>query len=201
MARALRIQYPGAYYHITCRGNERRAIFRNDADRLAFLDYLKRSLEQYIVILQTYTLMDNHFHLLIETPRGNLSEFMRHFNISYTGYFNRQHRCSGHLYQGRFKAIVVEADNYLLALSRYIHLNPIRLKKWAKRPIKEKIRYLKGYPWSSLRGYLQGNDPLVRHQEVLAYFEDENKRSRKAYSRFIEVTGSSRFLSKVAEIV
>ncbi len=186
MARSLRIQYTGAYYHITCRGNERRGIFKNDSDRVAFLNCLERSLAQYTVILHVYTLMDNHFHLVIETPRGNLSEFMRHFNISYTGYFNRRHRRSGHLYQGRFKAIVVEAESYLLELSRYVHLNPIRLKRWAKRSIKEKVRYLKGYRWSSLGGYIQGNDPLVRYQEVLAYFDGENKRGRKAYSRFIE---------------
>lgn len=186
MTRALRIEYPGAYYHVTCRGNERRPIFKDDSDRLAFLDRLERSLEQYRVILHVYTLMDNHFHLVIETPRGNLSEFMRHFNVVYTGYFNRRHRRSGHLYQGRFKAILIEAESYLLELSRYVHLNPVRLKRWAKRSFKEKVRYLERYRWSSLRGYLEGKEPWVRKQEVLASFGGETKRGRRAYAGYVE---------------
>src|SRR3990172_6988665 len=128
MARPLRIQFPGAVYHITCRGNDRRDIFRDDKDRTTFLDILARSLTTYEVKLFSYVLMENHFHLLVETSRGNLAEFMRHFNISYTGYFNRRHRRIGHLYQGRFKSIVVDEDSYLLELSRYVHLNPIRIK-------------------------------------------------------------------------
>jgi REP-associated tyrosine transposase len=84
--------------------------------------------------------MSNHFHLIVETPKANLSEFMRQFNISYTGYYNRRHRRIGHLYQGRFKAIVVDKDSYLLELSRYVHLNPIRIKAKAQRPETERIR-------------------------------------------------------------
>ena len=130
MARALRIQYPGAYYHVTCRGNERREIYKDDEDRKLFKEKLKVSLEVYAVEVLSYVLMSNHFHLLISTPQGNLSEFMRHFNISYTSAYNRRHRRSGHLYQGRYKAFLIDADSYLVAVSRYIHLNPIRLKKY-----------------------------------------------------------------------
>ena len=119
MARALRIAYPGACYHVTCRGNEQRAIFRDDHDRETFLSRLQGSVRNYQVHAQVYVLMDNHFHLVVATPQANLSAFMRHFNVSYTGYFNRRHKRVGHLYQGRFTAIVVEEEAYLLEVSRY----------------------------------------------------------------------------------
>jgi len=154
MTRPLRIQYPGAVYHVTCRGNERRNTFQSDEDRETFLRILFKSLNIYSVKLHAYVLMDNHFHLLVETPLGNLGEFMRHFNITYTGYFNRRHRRVGHLYQGRYKSILVEKEAYLSILSRYIHLNPIRVKRLAKSTEKEKIEELFRYTWSSLSGYL-----------------------------------------------
>jgi len=115
MARALRIQIAGGFYHVTCRGNERKAIYRDDTDRQVFLDKLQASLTIYQVELHAYVLMDNHFHLIVRTSRGNLFEFMRHFNITYTSAFNRRHRRVGHLYQGRYKAIVVDQDSYLVA--------------------------------------------------------------------------------------
>ncbi len=123
MARPLRIQYPGAVYHVTCRGNERQDIFKDDADRKRFLQILIQSVNIYSVKLFSYVLMSNHFHLLIETPKGNLAEFMRKFNITYTGYYNRRHDRVGHLYQGRYKSILVDKNEYLSILSRYIHLN------------------------------------------------------------------------------
>jgi putative transposase len=114
MARPLRISYPNAFYHVTCRGNDQRAIFRDDYDRTRFLAQLESALEIFSVGLHAYVLMSNHFHIIVETPKANLSEFMRQFNISYTGYYNRRHGRVGHLYQGRFKAIVVDKDSYLL---------------------------------------------------------------------------------------
>ncbi|MCP4974995.1 MAG: transposase, partial [Maribacter sp.] len=134
MARPLRIEYPGAWYHFTCRGNERGLIFKDDTDRRVFLDMLKESLEKYKVFLHGYVLMGNHFHLNLHTPQGNLSRFAQRFNTAYTVYFNRRHRRMGHLYQGRYKAILVEKESYLLALSRYIHLNPVKIKKIKKLP-------------------------------------------------------------------
>ena len=98
MARPLRIQYPGAVYHVSCRGNEKKNIFKDYGDRQRFLKILAQSLHIYTVKLHSYVLMTNHFHLLAETPLGNLAEFMRHFNIVYTGYFNRRHRRTGHLW-------------------------------------------------------------------------------------------------------
>ena len=114
MARALRIFYPNAVYHVTCRGNDRKNIFRDDRDRRLFLEKLKTSMEIYGVKVQAYVLMSNHFHLIVETPKANLSDFMRHFNIAYTGAYNRRHKRVGHLYQGRYKAILVDKDSYLL---------------------------------------------------------------------------------------
>ncbi len=118
---------------MTCRGNERKTIFADDRDRSIFLDKVKTSNEIYQVRIHAYVLMSNHFHLIVETPKGNLSEFMRHFNITYTAAYNRRHNRIGHLYQGRFKAILIDADNYLLELSRYVHLNPVRLASYKGR--------------------------------------------------------------------
>lgn len=129
MARPLRIQYPGAFYHIMCRGNKGSSVFIDDDDRHRFLFLLAESLEIYEVTLYVYVLMHNHFHLILQTQRPNLGEFMRRFNICYTGWFNYHHGTYGHLYQGRYKSLLVDADSYLLALSRYVHLNPLRLRK------------------------------------------------------------------------
>jgi len=160
MARALRIAYPGALYHVTCRGNEQRAIFRDDHDRETFLSRLQVSLRNYQVHAHVYVLMDNHFHLVVETPQANLSAFMRHFNVSYAGYFNRRHKRVGHLYQGRFTAIVVEEDAYLLEVSRYVHLNPIRVGL---------VQDPAAYPWSSAAAHLAGrDDALVKVEPLLA---------------------------------
>lgn len=183
MTRPLRILIPGAYYHVTCRGNDRRAIFRDDRDRSIFLEKLRASLANYEVELHAYVLMANHFHLLVATPKGNLSEFMRHFNISYTAAFNRSHHRVGHLYQGRFKAILVDQDNYLLELSRYVHLNPVRLRSYHNRSRGEKLRYLDRYGWSSLAGYLKAShkQPWVCYEQVLGQIGG----SRKKYAEFV----------------
>ena len=184
MTRPLRINYPDAIYHVTCRGNERREVFRDDADRETFVQKLQTSLGIYQVRLHAYVLMPNHFHLIVQTPKANLSEFMRHFNVSYTGYFNRRHRRAGHLYQGRFKAIIVEADSYLLELSRYVHINPVRVTAFKTRNYKEALRHLERYPWSSLGGYLHRlkRKHWLNYDEVLAYVGG----SRKKYAQFIE---------------
>jgi hypothetical protein len=99
-------------------------------------------------------LMRNHFHLVWQTPKANLSEFIRHLNVSYTRYYNRRHQRVGDLLQGRFKAIVVEADSYLLELSRYVYLNPLRVEAVKRKSLREQLAYLRGYHWNSLRGYL-----------------------------------------------
>lgn len=183
MSRPLRILIPGGFYHVTCRGNDRRSIFKDDRDRTVFLEKLQGSLATYQVEVHAYVLMHNHFHLMVCTPKGNLSEFMRHFNISYTAAYNRRHRRVGHLYQGRYKAIVVDQDSYLLELSRYVHLNPVRVKGFQKRAVSETTRYLERYRWSSLPGYLKAADKQfwVRYGAVL----DQVGQSRKRYGQFI----------------
>lgn len=187
MARPLRIQYPGAYYHVTCRGNERREIFRDDGDRRKFLVLLARSLEIYCVALFVYVLMPNHFHLVLRTLKANLSEFMRHFNICYTMAFNWAHGRVGHLYQGRYKAFLIDADSYLMEVSRYTHLNPVRGEKFKGATVDEKWRHLLGCRESSLLGYLElaPRQPFVDYGSVLGYFGGDSLRGRRAYARFI----------------
>lgn len=183
MARPLRIQYPGAVYHVTCRGNARRNIFLKDDDRQGFLQILSKSLDIYSILLHGYVLMENHFHLLVETPLGNLSEFMRHFNITYTSYFNRRHQRVGHLYQGRYKSILVEKDAYLSILSRYIHLNPIRVQTFETGSHKHQAEHLLQYPWSSLPGYLDKSkrNGMVGYALVLADYGGDTPKGRAAY--------------------
>ena len=185
MARPLRVQYPNAVYHITCRGNEQKPIFRDDEDRSIFLKKLIESMDIYAVKLHGYVLMGNHFHLLLETPLGNLGEFMRRFNISYTGYFNYRHKRSGHLYQGRYKSILVDKDNYLSILSRYLHLNPIRTQLFEKASPRDKTNYLRRYRWSSLPGYLDKGkrEPFIEYAFVLDEYGGDTERGRRGYLR------------------
>jgi REP element-mobilizing transposase RayT len=129
LGRPIQIEYPGALYHITSRGNERKNIFLKDEDRVKFLQILEDYHDRYGILIHNYVLMDNHYHLVLETPKGNLLKVMHGINSSYTGYFNRRYGRSGHLFQGRYRGILVEKDAYLLSLSRYVHPNPwIRLR-------------------------------------------------------------------------
>lgn len=187
MARQLRIQYPGAFYHVTCRGNERQDIYRDKEDYEVFLEKLAESLDVYNVSLLGYVCMTNHFHLLVMTPDGNLSNFMRHFNIGYTAAFNRRYNRSGHLYQGRYKSYLVEAESYLKELSRYIHLNPVRIRKYESKDIDTKINLLKNYRFSSLSGYTntRKRESFVNYSTVLGYFGGDTKEGRSAYRQFV----------------
>ncbi len=126
MARPLRIDFPGAVYHVTSRGNARADVFEDDADREMYLKILGQVVKRFNWLCHAYCLMDNHYHLLIETPEGNLSAGMRQLNGVYTQAFNRSHGRDGHLFKGRFKAILVEKESHLLELCRYIVLNPVR---------------------------------------------------------------------------
>ena len=145
MARPLRICYPGAFYHVTSRGNEQKKVFKSRTDREKFLEYLDSASIRYGAVIHVYCLMDNHYHLFLETPSGNLPQIMRHINGAYTTYFNVKRERSGHLFQGRYKAILVDADEYAKELSRYIHLNPVRANI-VKRP--------ELYEWSSFQAYI-----------------------------------------------
>ncbi len=178
MARPLRIEFPSAIYHVTSRGNARRKIFLDDADRQAFLATLAWVVERFGWICHAYCLMDNHFHLLIETPDPNLSRGMRQLNGVYTQGFNRRHRKVGHVFQGRFKAILVERDNYLLELARYVVLNPVRAKM---------VKAPEGYAWSSYRPTM-GLDPVVPGLSIdylLGQFAKTKPVARRRYAAFV----------------
>ena len=183
MARPLRIEFPGAVYHVTCRGNEKKEIFRDDSDRLKFLDILFESASIYSLKLYCYVLMANHFHMLLETPLGNLGEFMRRFNVTYTGYFNRRHRRVGHLYQGRYKSLLVDKEGYLTVVSRYIHSNPIRISSMKEKNVDEKLKYLRNYQWSSLPGHIdmKRKEAFIDYDVVLAEYGGDSRRGRKNY--------------------
>ena len=173
MPRSPRIQFENAFYHITSRGIEARKIFIDDKDKLKFIQYLKDDIKKFDILLYAYVLMDNHYHLLIETKKPNLSRFMQHLHTSYTVYFNLRHGRVGHLFQGRYKSIIVEKESYLLELVRYIVLNPVRAGM-LKNPFK--------YRWSSLSSYLSGED-FVYTDWIEDYFGSNWK---KGFIEFIK---------------
>ena len=188
MARPLRIQYPGAWYHVTSRGNERRRIFADDQDRKKFLEIVAKSVESFRVQLHCYVLMANHFHLLLMTPQGNLQAFMQRLNTAYTVYFNHRHRRSGHLLQGRYKAIVVEADPHLAELSRYLHLNPVRIRTHSQKEIARKREIMSNYRWSSFPGYtsVRRREPFVTYGMVVSVVGGkDDARGRRKYREFV----------------
>jgi REP element-mobilizing transposase RayT len=178
MSRPLRIEFPGAVYHVTGRGNARQRIYRDDEDREQFLSILSHVVDRYDWLCHAYCLMDNHYHLLIETPKANLSLGMRQLNGLYTQAYNRLHRRVGHLFQGRFKAILVEKETHLLELCRYVVLNPVRAKR-VKNPGKWK--------WSSYRatvGEAKIPDYLTADW-VLGQFGRRSHEAQKRYREFV----------------
>jgi putative transposase len=179
MARPLRIEYPGAHYHITSRGNEQKDIFKSRRDKEKFLEYLESATTRYGAVIHAYCLMSNHYHLLLETPEGNLSAIMRHINGAYTTYFNVKRKRAGHLLQGRYKAILVDADEYLVELSRYIHLNPVRVGI-VERP--------EQYQWSSYLNYTGHIKPpaWLRTGFILGCFAKQADDARNKYRTFVE---------------
>mgnify|MGYP001812383862 CR=1 FL=1 len=188
MARPLRIEYPGAYYHVMSRGNRREDIFLSDKDRKVFLDGLADSCETYSIKLIAYVLLSNHFHLLIQTPQANLSEFMRHFLVTYTVRFNRRNCRAGHVFQGRFKSILIDEDEYLLPLSRYIHLNPIRTSRFKDADYATKAEYLKKYPWSTFAGYcyLRKRNKNIDYGWFLStYFGEDTAKGRRQCREYV----------------
>jgi len=178
MTRPLRIEFPGALYHVTSRGNAQAAIFLDDIDRNSCLSALGLALRRLNVICHAYCLMSNHFHLLLETPDANLSTAMRQFNSVFTQAFNRRHGRVGHVLQGRFKSIVVDRDAYLLELCRYIVLNPVRAGM-VKEP--------GSYPWSSYRATagLDTAPDFLATDWILDQFDEDRQQAREVYQRFI----------------
>jgi len=178
MSRPLRIEFPDAWYHVMNRGRRRERIFPFDRDYQDFVDLLRESSELWRVHVAAYCLMANHYHLLVQTPEGNLSRFMRHVNGLYTQRYNRKHRCDGPLFRGRYQAILVEGDRYLLGLVRYIHRNPIQAGL---------VKTLSDYAWSSHPGYISGARKWnwLYKDFVLDLFSIKARERRRLYQRFM----------------
>ena len=210
MARKPRIEYEGAFYHVITRGNQRRKVFRDDNDFQKYISLLAFYKERYKYSLYAYALMNNHVHLLIETHRIPLSKIFQGINQSYTMYFNRKYKTVGHLFQGRYKAILCDRDAYLISLVKYIHLNPVRAK----------IAKAAGeYRWSSHRSYeKQKDNEIVDTDRVLRMFSEDKTQARKLYRAYIDdgievkkediyktvsqrILGEEHFIDKVMEKV
>jgi putative transposase len=189
MARTLRLEFEGALYHLCARGNRRERIFADQKDWRRFVALLKESLGRYQVEIHAYVLLPNHFHLLARTPRANLSRWMHWLLGAYSIWFNRRHRKSGHLFQGRYKSFLVEEGNYLLGLSRYLHLNPVRGGVLGAGDPKERRKRLRAYCWSSYRGYadLAKQEDFVSEELVLGELGGRSlKQAKLRYRRFVE---------------
>lgn len=173
MARPLRIEYEGAFYHILARGNEGKRIFLSKADYEKFLANLRTSAERFSVVIHCYVLMGNHYHLIVETPKANLSSFMHAIQSGYTTYFNTKRGRSGHLFQGRYKSLLVDKDAYLLELSRYIHVNPVKAHVTDVPEV---------YPFSSYPAFIDpGRETFVFRDLIV-----NMSQGPEGYRRFVE---------------
>ena len=186
MPRHLRKRYPGAKYHVTNRGNGRQRLFYHTDDYRRFLDQLVAALDQDGVRLYAYCLMVNHFHIFVETPLGNIDRFMDRLGTAYAMYFRYKHYHPGHCFQGRYKSPLVEGDEYITRLTRYIHLNPVCVDGVRGWDAELKWSYLRSYAWSSLRGYLskQHSEDSVDYR-WLGLMGRSPARARQAYSRYM----------------
>lgn len=211
MSRPLRIQYPGAWYHVMNRGRRGEAIFTGKDDYSAFIDLLQELVEDYNVKIASYCLMTNHYHLLLQTPDANISRSMRHLSGVYTQRFNRIHHCDGQLFRGRYKSILVDADSYLLELVRYIHRNPLEAGM---------VENLNRYTWSSHKGYLSEAKKWdwLHKKYILSFFSKDKTESIRRYKQFVlketleeinkifarknlpAVMGSKSFVDKIKEM-
>ncbi|MBI4838064.1 MAG: transposase [Nitrospirae bacterium] len=175
----MRIEYEGALYHIAARGNEGNPIYRGAGDYKKFLEILSKLPLRYGIILHGYVLMENHYHLLIETPKSNITKAMHWLNAVYTAYFNRKHNRVGHLLQGRYKGLLIEKERYLVAVSRYIHLNPVRAMM-ARRPDE--------YQWSSYPEYIgkEKESKWLKCDWILGQYSRDEIKAMKQYKAFVE---------------
>lgn len=178
MARPLRLEYHGALYHVTSRGDGQEDIYRDDEDRAASLAVLEEVVRRFNWVIHAYCLMGNHYHLLVETPDGNLAQGMRHYNGVYTQRFNRRHGRVGHVFQGRYKAILVQKDTYLLELARYIVLNPVRAAM---------VRSARAWSWSSYRSTAGFEKPpsWLETDWILSAFSTRKDQAVERYRAFV----------------
>lgn len=190
MARPLRIEFKGAYYHVMNRGHRKFDIFEDISDYREFIKLMKELVEIYQVRIIAYCLMPNHYHLFLHTPFGHLSRPMRHLNGIYTQRFNRKYHLDGPLFKGRYKSIIVDSEHYYLELIRYIHRNPIRSGFESK---------LGGYPWSSHQAYLNINrkNDWIFNNEALARFGFDRMQQLKAYIKYVSDDDSEDILQQL----
>ena len=207
MARPLRLQHPEVWYHVTSRGNGQQRIFKSDKDRLHLRQLLAETVERFKLRLFAYVFMSNHYHLVLEAPQGNLSRAMQWLNVSYSAWFNRRHGEVGHLFQGRFKAIVVEPRSWGLRLTQYVHLNPVRTARWglsksqqqqrrrglttediSPEKAQKRLQQLRQYAWSSYRAYLglESIPAWLSMGPVLAMTGEKAKRQQSFYLQYVE---------------
>jgi len=205
MARPWRIQYKDAYYHVLSRGNEGRAIFYDAQDRRIFLETLGEASDRFGAEIFAFVLMTNHYHLLLQTPGANLSRVMQWFGVTYTRRFNNRHSRAGHLFQGRFKSVVVENDAYVVELSCYIHRNPLRASMverlidypWSSYPVYAYVR--KGPEWLKtdlILGYFPGEDSRKAYRDKVQAYAGEEKRLREDFRHGL-ILGTSQFLDSI----
>jgi putative transposase len=187
MARPIRVEFAGAVYHVMARGNERQAIFRDDTDRRLLRDALAEMVERFGVRLHAYCWMPNHYHLVLGTPRANLSRAMGWLQTTYSARFNARHRRSGHLFQGRFKAHLVDADEYARWLVEYVHLNPVRPRKRGEPIPPERAEELARFEWSSHRDYAgtRKKSPPWLCLDWLAYWGRSRRVAQAEYRKAI----------------
>jgi len=203
MSRPLRVNRPGAWHHVTARGIERRDIFTNERDRRHWLELMPEFQDRFRLLLHAYVLMDNHFHLLVETPEPVLSAAMQWLQTSYSMWFNRKHQRVGPLFQGRYKGVVVEPESWAAGVSRYVHLNPVRisalnLSKGERRAaqqglspapdpniVRERLRQLREYRWSSYRAYIgaENRPPWLECERVLSLEAGRTATERREHYR------------------
>lgn len=178
MARPMRIEYPGAVYHVTTRGNRRSMIFLEDEDDKTFLSILQEIVVRFHVLCHAYCLMGNHYHLVIETGEGNLSQAMKHLNGVYTQRFNKRHGKSGHVFQGRYNAILIKKSSHLLAACRYVVLNPVRAGL---------VTAPADWNWSSYKGTagMQSAPGFLSTSWLLSQFSENPFEARARYIEFV----------------
>ncbi|MFZ2356254.1 MAG: transposase [Candidatus Omnitrophota bacterium] len=178
MARPLRIEFPGAFYHVIQRGIERKNIFASESDKRKFLFLLDAAHVSYGAVFHSYVLMDNHYHLILETPRSPLNKIMHYINAGYAAYFNTKYKRAGPLYQGRFKAVLVQQDEYLHYLSCYIHLNPVRAGI---------VRFPQEYAYSSYSAFVSDKVPpqWLNTGFILSMFDKKAVKAKSLYKQFV----------------
>lgn len=194
MSRYIRTRFEGATYHIYERGNNKQDIFLDDEDRLQFLNILKKHKEKFGFQLFAYVLMTNHIHLLINTPDNNISQIMHGININYVKYFNKKHNRVNHLFHDRYKSKIVDRDEYIIILSKYIHNNPVR-SNMVNLPF--------DYAWSSITFFTKEvlDDDLINYNMILSHFSDNIKCAKERYQKFMQTNNDEKYYPDIYNYV